>query len=247
LTKTDRAKLDAALAAIEYSQQYKRYDTAVRIAVDRLNHIEKQNQQSAKVNEDNCGRILSVVQSLAADNTESHMKAQCAIVQVSTQCRGHSDEVILLVTGIVESLKTALEESRQQHVESTQLLRDSRQAATRQIEALTDEIRLLENQFEQTVKRFAASGGHLSRNEEEHMKSDLVLRIIIVSLALSAGGIHLDLPRPALDITNLDYLGPSRITHRRHGVHPRHDFESNTGPCEQMGANRARPEELGNT
>ena len=188
-----RAKVDVGV--VEQGQQYTHLSTAISTVADRLSHIDIHNRQASEDCKVNSKTILTAVESSANDNIGCHAKTQGAVSQLSTEFRGYSDEILLLATGVVDSLKSALDESRQQHAETLQLLRDSREEGNKHIEKLTSEIQELKMQFEQSVQLAAASAGRVSPKAGEQLMrascakfelwaaKELVLNTMVVSPA----------------------------------------------------------------
>lgn len=141
-------------------KQYKQYaslDAGIRIALDRLDHLEQQAQQNGKDIEDIDATILSEMGNWAIENKEDHERTQCAIEGVSLEVNKNSQEVISLAATIIDNFQSALDKNRKQHWQTFQTVMSRQEEMLDHIDTLGDEIRRLRTQVQQSVQNIAAA------------------------------------------------------------------------------------------
>lgn len=158
---------------LEQSEQNATFNASIRIGIDHTIELAKQIRQKGDAIEDGSRRIVTALEHSATNSTEEHKKTQCAIEDVSNRFRGQSDEVILLAKDVIEGLKTALQENREQHADTLKALWTSRQEGLKQTQDLTQEIRSLQAQVGEALRQIAIreSLGQISLEEEQQLRN----------------------------------------------------------------------------
>ncbi|OIW22522.1 hypothetical protein CONLIGDRAFT_650532 [Coniochaeta ligniaria NRRL 30616] len=162
-------KIDAAM--LQQGQHYATLDASIRTGIDRTNGLAEQIRQNGDAIDNGSGKIVKAVERSATDSREDHKKTQCAIEEVSTRFQGHSDEIRLLARNVIDDLKSALQENRQQHADTLMALVTSRQEGLKQTQELKEEIRELKTQVEESFQQIVISVGHVSLEEELELKN----------------------------------------------------------------------------
>lgn len=163
-----RARVD--VVAVKQTEQYTSLDCGVRVAVERITHLEEQILQTVHGVEAAREKVVSTMEKMAADNREGHKATRDAMTDFSTKFQHDSGEVAMLATECLGSLKLALTESRQHQHEILTLLTDGRADGNREMDELRQEIQGLKVALEQTLQQMAE--GHFSSEEEKQLKDN---------------------------------------------------------------------------
>jgi hypothetical protein len=135
-----------------------------------MNDLEKQSQLNGRAIEDIGAKLVGKIDCSTTENERSHHTTHCAIGELSSRFEEDSAAILLLARGVIDNLKSTLEENRQQHAETLQTLLTSRHEGAKQISDMRDEIRQLKAEVEENLKQIAMSTGQISAEEEQRLK-----------------------------------------------------------------------------
>ncbi|KAK3325986.1 hypothetical protein B0H66DRAFT_529996 [Apodospora peruviana] len=164
-----RSRIDLVL--LQQDQQYSGLDTSIQVAVDRMRHLEGKIQHNQLSIQDGNDKVLQSIECFRADDRNNHGETHQAIAQLSTRFQENSAEVMLLAADVLNTLKSALANSRQQNQETAELLSDCRREGKKQIEDLKEEIRLLKLELGEGLQQIVASVGRNSLENDIMAKS----------------------------------------------------------------------------
>lgn len=159
---------------MQQSEGFASLDADTKTVIRSLVNIDEQMQlsfaeQSVKLT-DLHANIDSAVESYAKQQKDEHDKLHIQIAEVSKQSDKHKHEILDSQSMTKTAIDLSMEQNMAEHNRTREEMKRLKEEAERQVEVLTEEIRQLKIDLENSVKTIVSSIGTVSHREQQKLK-----------------------------------------------------------------------------